>query len=298
MFYIADNNSFNTLKLLCNEKALKNSSTEEKFWLSIKADTIKMIKRDKNFDKIPYHLRDDAIKEISQDVLYAVCKEIYSFINNPSSQNSGGARTNWLKAIVHNKLCDYLDHNQQIFIPTLSVEQDTYREIPLTEVIEDSGPPIISTSDVYFFTKFYVFFTNFNFRIKSKIMFFNKELMIKRDKLGKNGGLSGKHNCLTELNGKTLFELGNKVVEDLIDFVAFDIPEKYIIEITKAINYDLSEIKKGRYVGDEVFDMKYSHAAPESSRINNSFSIYENEIKVLCNEFYEEFETTETLMRT
>lgn len=297
MYYIADNNSFMKMVHLSKVKGSKKELIENKFWLSILADTKKMIRLDKNFDRIPYCLRNEAIEEISQEVLYAVCKEKDSFIRNLNSQNSGGARANWLKAIVHNKLCDYLNHNQQIFFTTLSVEQDTYREIPLTEVIEDSNTPIISESDVYFFARFYVFFTDFNFRIKSKLMYFNKELMIERDKLGKNGGISGKHNCLTELNGKTLFELGNKVVEDLIDFVAFDIPEKYIIEITKAINYDLSEIKKGRYVGDEVFDMKYSHAAPESSRINNSFSIYENEIKVLCNEFYEEFETTETLMR-
>ena len=296
MFYIADNNSFMKMVHLSKVKGAKKTLIENKFWLSIKADTIKMIKRDKNFDKIPYRLRDDAIDEISQDVLYVVCKEKDSFIHNPYSQNSGGARTNWLKAIVHNKVCDYLDHNQQIFIPTLSVEQDTYREIPLTEVIEDSDKPIISTSDVYFFTKFYFFFTNFDFRIKSKIMFFNKELMIEKEKAGKNGGISGKHNCLTELKGKTLFELGDKVVEELDDFVEFDIPEKYIIEIMESINYDLSEIKKGRYVGDEVFDMKYSHAASESSRINGEFAIYDDEIKNLANKFYDEFEMTETLM--
>jgi len=295
MFYIADNNSFNTLKLLCNEKALKNSSTEENFWLSLKADVMKMIKRDINFDKIPYHYRYEAIEEISQDVILDVLKKINSFIINPSSWLPG-SRTNWLKVIVHNKLCDYLKHNQQFFNSTLSIEQDTYREVPLEEVIEDTNKPKITKDDVYFFTRFYVFFTDYKFRIKSKIMYFNKQLMIEVEKRGKNGGISGKHNCLTELYGKSLFELGDKVVEYLDSFVKFDIPEKYIMEIDESINLDLYELKNGRYVGDEVFDMKYSHAASESSRINGEFKIYDDKIKILANKFYDEFETIETLM--
>ena len=295
MYYIADNNSFRKMILLNKVSDSKNSYIANRFWLSIKSDAISMIRRDENFIRIPTGMVNDAIDEVSQEAILAVYKGKDSFINNPDSKCSA-SRINWLKSICHNKLCDYLNHNQQIFNSTLSIEQDTIREIPLTDVIEDTNTPIITEYDIYFFTRFYVFFTDFNYRIKSKIMFFYKEIIMERDKRGKNGGISGKHNCLTEISGKTLFELGNKAIENLKNFVAFDIPENYLTDIIVSITMDLSEIKKGRYIGDEIFDMKYSHAASENSRIKKEFSVCDDKIKVLANKFYDEFEKTESLM--
>ena len=295
MYFISDDNSFKKMCLLNNVRDSKKSFIENRFWLSIKADVVTMIRQDKNYYLIPQGLQNDAIDDISQDVLFAVYKRMESFINNVNSSQAG-SRTNWLKRIVHRKICNYLNHNQQIFNPTLSVEQDTFSEHPLVEVIENTIDSSVSNDDIKFFAKYYVFFTSFEFRIKSKIMYFYKDIEITRYKRGKNGGASGKHNCLENLNGKSLFELRNKAIGDLQEYVGFAIPLKYINDIKDSITFELMRTRKRECIGKTIFNMTSSYAKEESSRINDEFSVYEDDIELLSNELIEEVVNIESLM--
>ena len=295
MYYISDDKSFMKLTLLNDVKSSKKNLIENRFWLSLQADVVAMIRQNERFVTLPKGFQEYAIEEISQEVLIAVYKSRNRFVNNPESKNAG-SRVNWLKEIVNTKISIFLKNNQQLFYPTLSIEQDSLQKVPCLYSIEAPVNHDIEIEDVYFFAKYYVFFTRFQFRIKSKFMCLYKDMEKTKYKMGKNGGASGKHNCLVRLEGKTLFEIGDNILEELQEFVGLVVPDKYMVDIMNSIMSELMKISKGDFIGNTVFEMKSKTAREESSRIDKAFSKYKDDINAFAYNLYDEVYKMESMM--
>lgn len=294
MYYISDDNSFMKMMLLNNVKSTKKNLIENRFWLSLQADVIAMIRQNEGFVTLPKGLQEYALDEVTQEVLVAVYKSRSRFVNNSESKNAG-SRVNWLKEIVNKKMIDFQNKNR-IFINSISLDQDDLNGVTYIDKQETPVDSTIEISDVYFFAKYYVFFMRFHFRLKSKFMYLYKDMDKTRYKMGKNGGASGNHNCLVRLEGKTMFEIRDNILEELQGFVGFVVPDKYMVDIMNSITVELMKIRKGDFIGNTIFEMKSKTAREESSRIDRAFSIFDDDINEFATILYDEVYKMESMM--
>lgn len=273
MFYIANENVFNIMKGITNYSGYMNNLLKDNFYLLLYHDTKLMIRGDSSFNKIPERFRDEALQDIQQDVACSVHNSLNKFVYDGKSVH-GGARVNWLKRVVSRRIADWKrSHPDEMC-------GDSFEEIEHTVASSDNSFDVFDYFEpVKRVAKYHVLFTDIDYRIQSKICFLYKDVECIVGKAGKNGGLSNKHNVLTKLKDRTLFDIADDIPEEIGKVCAADIPEESMKEIMNSINKDLfCKNRKYDYKGEYVFEMSYGYAVRECSEIKRELEKYDSVI--------------------
>ena len=281
MYKIAEAKLYNNMLNRNNLKPYMRDLIETEFWLALQSDIIKILHKDSAFAVIPDEFKEEAIKDICQDSLMAIWCNIDGFLSNESSIH-GGARANYLKTTVHYKACDFLNNNKDMFgcdIPD-DLATKSYTDISISEIQQ--------------FAKFYHLFTNVNYRYTAKITYFYKMIYTYNNKKGKNGGLSGKHNVLPTINGKSYYELGIDIIDTLHMFASECIPNKYLYDVAHSIG--LTNIQERDSMKQSIFHTIYSTAEGECSRVKKILNNDSDIIDDLALQIYYDIEDKIELM--
>ena len=246
MFNIADNNLFDTMCALNVTNEHKRELIETKFFLGLYKDIPIIVYRYKNLDK---------------------------FLNDPKSRYPG-ARVNYLKRIVYCRTRDWINkHHDEMF--GMAVDK-TDKELQY-ELNEFNAKEYIDVA--HRLAKYLILFDNIDNKLLAKICFLYKDIEMKVNKSGKNGGLSGKNNVLERLNGRMVDDIRDEIPSEIIKVCPVDMPKEYEDLLKTCLWKDKAK--------SPVFSMTYNYAVSACSRLKNELDFYEDDI----------IDATKTIMR-
>ena len=273
MFNIADNNLFDTMCALNVTNEHKRELIETKFFLGLYKDIPIIVYRLNDFNDIPLEFRDAAIEDIVQNTQISIYKNLDKFLNDPKSRYPG-ARVNYLKRIVYCRTRDWINkHHDEMF--GMAVDK-TDKELQY-ELNEFNAKEYIDVA--HRLAKYLILFDNIDNKLLAKICFLYKDIEMKVNKSGKNGGLSGKNNVLERLNGRMVDDIRDEIPSEIIKVCPVDMPKEYEDLLKTCLWKDKAK--------SPVFSMTYNYAVSACSRLKNELDFYEDDI----------IDATKTIMR-
>lgn len=276
MFNIADTDLFEMMCNLNTSNGLKKEMIETRFFLGLYKDIPVMVYRLDDFKNIPLGFRNAAMEDIVQNTQLSIYKNLDKFLSDPKSKLAG-ARVNYLKRIVYCRTRDWINSHYDEMNGASMEDIDKEPHHGLEEFDADDYIDI-----AYRLAKYLILFEKIDNKLLAKICFFYKDIEMKVNKSGKNGGLSGKNNVLDRLNGKMVDDIREGMFSEIIKVCPVDIPDEYVDMLTACVWKDK--------VKSPVFCMTYNYAVSACSRLKNELDFYENDIIAATEAIMEMFE--------
>lgn len=274
MFYISEDNMFEMMSNVNNE--YKRELVETRFFLGLYKDIPIIVHRLSDFNDIPLKYREVAMEDIVQSTQISIYKDLDKFLKNPKSKHAG-ARVNYLKRIVYCRTRDWINsHYDEMYGQSLD---DTDREVHQ----EMDGYDVHNYIDVANrLANYIILFEKIDNKLLPKICFLYKDIEMKVNKSGKNGGLSGKNNVLERLNGRLIDDIRGEIPSEIMKVCPFEIPEDYMGLLRDCLWKDRAK--------KPVFNMTYNYAVSACSRLKDELDSYEDDIIKTTKTIIEMFE--------
>ena len=276
MYSIADNNMFEMMGKLSVTNEYKRELVETRFFLGLYKDIPIIVHRLSDFNEIPLKYRESAMEDIVQSTQISVYSNLDKFLKDPKSNNPG-ARVNYLKRIVYCRTRDWINrHYDEMYGQSMD---DTEHEVHQS-MDEYDAHNYIDVS--HRLAKYLILFEKIDKKLLPKICFIYKDIEMKVNKSGKNGGLSGKNNVLERLNGRSIDDIRGEIPSEIMKVCPFELPENYMELLKNSLRKDLTK--------KPVFNMTYNYAVSACSRLKDELDSYEDDIITTTKTIIEMFE--------